>query len=114
VLTFCLALILSVITSTFCFAPFKPLSVTDVDALPLPGDAGRQAFTKFLASEPTRAFAVSPFGHWGYASKGDSQPKAVMGHCNKASRNVCRVYALNDDVVLPVRPCPRNISCGNF
>ena len=78
-LTFCLTLILSVITLTLSFAPFKQLSVTDVDALPLPGDAGRQAFTKFLKSEPARAFAISPSGHCGCASKRDSQPKAVMG-----------------------------------
>jgi len=97
-------MLLAAVVLAFCCTPFGLLAasqVGDVEAVPLLGVNGRQAYTKFLSSEPARAFAISPTGGWGYTFKKDSRTKAVWSalyNCNKASRNVCRVYALNDDL----------------
>jgi PQQ-dependent catabolism-associated CXXCW motif protein len=98
-------ILLTVVVFAFCCVPFRLMAAPqadDIEALPSLGVGGRQAYEKFLGLKPARAFAISPTGAWGYASKRDSRTKATMGalyNCNKASHNICRVYALNDDVV---------------
>jgi hypothetical protein len=45
---------------------------------------------------------VAENGAWGYRAKRDNRAQAVAGalyNCNKAAHNVCRVYAVNNDVV---------------
>lgn len=97
--------LLTVIAFLFCYTPSEMMAapqVGDIEALPSLGKGGQQAYEKFLTSEPNRAFAISPTGHWGYTTRRDSRTKAVKNalyNCNKVSRSVCRVYALNDDVV---------------
>jgi PQQ-dependent catabolism-associated CXXCW motif protein len=100
-----LIVLLSVVVFLFCCVPSIRMAAPqakDIEALPSLGVGGRQVYEKFLGLEPNRAFAISPTGAWGYASKRGSRTKATMGalyNCNKASRNICRVYALNDDVI---------------
>ena len=78
-------------------------NVRNVDAVPnLRGEKGREAYAAFLAANPTRAFAVAEAGSSGWRSGEPSRAKAMGGalyNCNKPARNVCRVYAVNDDIV---------------
>jgi PQQ-dependent catabolism-associated CXXCW motif protein len=77
--------------------------VRDVnEVLKLVGDKGRETYEKFLAAEHARAFAISGKGAYGWSSKHPDRAKAAavaLYHCNKLAKNVCRLYAMNDDVV---------------
>src|SRR5437667_168504 len=78
--------------------------VADIKAVPFLGDKGRDGYTKFLAGQPTRAFALGDNGSFGYSAKRESRARAVavaLYHCNRAARNICRVYAVDDDVEYP-------------
>jgi PQQ-dependent catabolism-associated CXXCW motif protein len=84
-------------------AAFAADNVRDLDAVPnLRGEKGREGYAAFLAANPVRAFAVAEGGASGWRSGQESRAKAVGGalyNCNKPARNICRVYAINDDVV---------------
>jgi len=84
-------------------AVFAADNVRDVNAVPnLRGEKGREGYAAFLAANPVRAFAVAEGGASGWRSGQESRAKAVGGalyNCNKPARNICRVYAINDDVV---------------
>ena len=84
-------------------AAFAADNVRDVDAVPnLRGEKGREGYAAFLAADRARAFAVAEGGASGWRSGQESRAKAVGGalyNCNKPARNICRVYAINDDVV---------------
>lgn len=78
--------------------------VADLKAVPFLGDKGRDGYAKFLAGQPTRAFALGDNGSFGYSAKRESRARAVavaLYHCNRAARNICRVYAVDDDVEYP-------------
>jgi PQQ-dependent catabolism-associated CXXCW motif protein len=78
--------------------------IADIKAVPYLGEKGRDGYAKFLAGPPTRAFALADNGAFGYSSKRESRAQAVaiaLYHCNRAARNICRMYAVNDDVVYP-------------
>jgi hypothetical protein len=81
------------------------------DLLPLPGasipapkalsDNGRQAFSRYLADAPHKAFAMSPRGPFGWVSGRPTIDEAKAGAlelCKKGAAD-CRVI-LVDDVVL--------------
>lgn len=80
-----------------------PLAQTGTtDSSPPVTEKGKDAYTRFLSAEHARAFAVSPTGGWGVASKRESRTTAVLAalyFCNKANHNICRTYAVNDDTV---------------
>jgi len=84
-------------------AVFAADNVRDVNAVPnLRGEKGREGYAAFLAANPVRAFAVAEGGASGWRSGQESRAKAVGGalyNCNKPARNVCRVYAIDGDVV---------------
>lgn len=76
--------------------------VLDVDAVPGVRERGREAYTAFLASLPSRAFAVGDKGFSGWRGGEANRTAAIAGalyNCNKLARNVCRVYAVDNDVV---------------
>ncbi len=78
--------------------------IADTKAVPYLGEKGRDSYAKFLTGQPARAFAVADNGAFGYGSKRESRAQAVataLYHCNRAARSICRVYAVNDDVVYP-------------
>ena len=69
---------------------------------PLTDEATRTAYSAFQKTELARAFAVGRQGGWGSSSKRASRPQAGNGalySCNKAAHDVCRLYAVNDEVV---------------
>jgi len=94
---------LSAVIVAASLAVFAADNVRDLDAVPnLRGEKGREAYAAFLAANPIRAFAVAEGGASGWRSGQESRAKAVGGalyNCNKPARNICRVYAINDDVV---------------
>jgi PQQ-dependent catabolism-associated CXXCW motif protein len=78
--------------------------VRDARAIPNLGDKGRETYALFLGEQPARAFAISGKGVYGWAAKQPTPVQAAavaLYHCNKLARDVCRVYAVNDDVVYP-------------
>ena len=79
-------------------------NVLDVDAVPGVRERGREAYTAFLQALPSRAFAVGDKGFSGWRGGEANAAAAIAGalyNCNKLARNVCRVYAVDNDVVLP-------------
>jgi PQQ-dependent catabolism-associated CXXCW motif protein len=93
-------LVLSAVGGYPSWAPAA--DVSDPTAVPALGEKGRATYSDFLAKPPNRAFAVSERGSFGYAWRRDTRSQAVAGalfHCNKAARDICRVYALNDEVI---------------
>lgn len=77
--------------------------INDINAVPFLKDSGRAGYSKFLTAEPVRAFAVSENGSWGFGAKRESRSIAVYNAlyaCNKVAKDICRVYAVNDDIVL--------------
>lgn len=76
--------------------------VHDSVAVPQLKEQGRADYLKFVAAPPARAFAISDGGAYGWASKRDDRvtaARAALYNCNKVAKNICRVYAVNDDVV---------------
>lgn len=62
-------------------------------------DEGRAAYTKFLGERESRAFTISENGQYFSASGKNSPHQALqdaLAGCNKAARNICRVYAVNE------------------
>jgi PQQ-dependent catabolism-associated CXXCW motif protein len=85
------------------FAAVAQEKVLDIDAVPGVRDRGREAYTAFLASLPSRAFAVGDKGFSGWRGGEATRAAAIAGalyNCNKLARNVCRVYAVDNEVVL--------------
>ena len=85
------------------FAALAQEKVLDIDAVPGVRERGREAYTAFLASLPSRAFAVGDKGFSGWRGGEATRAAAIAGalyNCNKLARNVCRVYAVDNDVVL--------------
>jgi PQQ-dependent catabolism-associated CXXCW motif protein len=81
-------------------------NVLDVDAVPGVRERGRETYTAFLASLPSRAFAIGQKDVYVYGWRGGESGKAAaiagaLYACNKLARNVCRVYAVDNDVVFP-------------
>jgi PQQ-dependent catabolism-associated CXXCW motif protein len=76
------------------------------DPAKIPGltDTTREAYLRFLKSEPSRAFAIGPNGVFGMSA---AQPDkftamaAAMWQCNRAARNRCKIHAANDELMLP-------------
>jgi PQQ-dependent catabolism-associated CXXCW motif protein len=78
--------------------------VRDVDAVPAVRERGREAYAAFLAAPAPRAFAVGERGPTGWRSGEATKSLAIAGAlygCNKLARDVCRIYAVNDEVVYP-------------
>ena len=76
---------------------FAPLE--DVAAVPHMQEAGRSAYAAFLKKPGPRAFAVSSNGSWGWASEGDEPVAMAISGCQQHTRQPCRLYAIDNDVV---------------
>ena len=71
----------------------------DVKAIPHVGDKGREGYRQFLTKAFPRAFVVSPSGRWSWAETGEDPLKRALENCQKNSDQLCRLYAVDDQVV---------------
>ena len=96
--------LLAIGTLVWCGGVVGAATVSEIAAVPYLTEKGREGYAKFLVAEPARAFAVAENGAWGYGGKLDTRSRAMASalyRCNKAARNICRIYAINEDVVYP-------------
>ncbi len=91
------------VTAAVGDSPRPPASgfaaIDDVGALPHVRDAGRQGYRTFLARGVPRAFAIGPAGAWGWAAEGDDPTARAIASCQRNSKEPCRLYAVDDEVV---------------
>lgn len=71
----------------------------DLDAVPLVRETGRKGYATFLQKAPPRAFAIGPSGAWGWANEGDDPSARALANCLKNSKEPCKLYAVDEDVV---------------
>ena len=62
-------------------------------------DQGRAGYQKFLTQTFPRAFAMSASGAWGWAEDGDDPAETALQQCQKHAKDVCQLYAVNDQVI---------------
>ncbi|MGI4983382.1 MAG: dienelactone hydrolase family protein [Janthinobacterium lividum] len=74
-------------------------SIDAVAAVPYLDDSGREGYATFLRQYPTRAFALSASGAWSWAEGGDDPAAVALDSCQRNSREPCRLYAIDSDVV---------------
>lgn len=79
--------------------PTNFAALDDVNAVPYLRDRGRAAYRDYLTRSGPKAFAVSASGAWSWAEEGDDPVERVMAACQKNSREACRLYAVDDNVV---------------
>jgi dienelactone hydrolase len=73
--------------------------IDDVDKVPHLKQATRaEAYTRFLAADVPRAFAISPTGAWGWRTGLDAVEIALQ-RCQMHARSPCSLYAVDDRVV---------------
>ena len=73
--------------------------IDDVDAVPHVRDTGKKGYATFLRWGTPRAFAISGTGAWGWAAEGDDPTARAIANCQKNSKDPCRLYAVDEDVV---------------
>ncbi len=83
------------------FAP-----IDNVDAIPYLQRQGREQYKVFLSKPTPRAFALSANGGWSWAEDGDDPVERVLATCQRSSGQVCKLYAIDDDVVWTGMPVP--------
>jgi dienelactone hydrolase len=74
-------------------------ALDNVEAIPYLQQQGREQYRVFLGKPLPRAFAVSSGGGWSWAEDGDDPIGRVLDTCRRASGQVCKLYAIDDDVV---------------
>jgi dienelactone hydrolase len=74
-------------------------AIDDIEAIPFIHDQGRNAYRTFLSKSSPRAFAVSATGGWSWAEDGDDPVERVLANCQNSSRQPCRLYAVDNEVV---------------
>jgi hypothetical protein len=74
-------------------------AIDNVDAIPYLKEKGREAYRTFLTKSLPRAFALSSNGSWSWAEDGDDPTERVLAYCQSASKQACKLYAVNDYVV---------------
>ena len=70
----------------------------DVAAVPHVRDGGL-GYAAFLKQGLPRAFALSADGAWGWATEGDDPSARALANCQKNSRQACKLYAIDEDIV---------------
>lgn len=83
--------------------PAGAARITDVDAVPHLDARGKDGYRQFLATPAPRAFAIAPGGAWGYsteATTADLAEQEALANCQANTRQRCRVYARDHEVVL--------------
>jgi hypothetical protein len=80
----------------------EPLAAAEPPALAPPpqlGPKGREAFRRYLAAPPHKAFAVAPDGTYGWRSgrRNDEQARlGAMANCGDRDTVDCRVVSVDD------------------
>lgn len=74
-------------------------ALEDVDGVPFLKTSGRAGYRHFLGLSVPRAFAVSGTGAWGWAFGVEAPLKRAIENCQKHSKEPCRLYAVDDQVV---------------
>jgi dienelactone hydrolase len=74
-------------------------AIDDVDAIPYLKDGGREQYRAFLNKSYPRAFALSPSGAWSWVEDGDDPIQQALNECQKGSRDPCKIYAVDNNVV---------------
>ena len=90
-----------VLAALAAFAEQEP-RVLDINAVPGLRERGREAYTAFLRALPSRAFALGDQGFSGWRGGEGVRSAAIAGallNCNELARNICRVYAVDNDIV---------------
>ncbi len=73
--------------------------ITDIAKVPhIKPSVRTEAYTKFLAADVPRAFALAPSGMWAWRSGRDAA-EVALARCQKSARTACRLYAVDDRVV---------------
>lgn len=74
-------------------------AIDNIDAVPYLKDRARAQYREFLGKPFPRAFALSPSGAWSWAEDGDDPVAQALGDCQKNSKQPCKLYAVNNNVV---------------
>lgn len=74
-------------------------AIDRADAVPYLDAKGRKGYNEFLTHGNPRVFTLSDQGKWSSAISGDDPLGRAMANCQKYSKNLCRPYAIDDDVV---------------
>lgn len=74
-------------------------AIDNVEAIPYLQPTGRAQYRVFLGKPTPRAFAVSTSGGWSWAQEGDDTVERVLATCERSSGEVCKLYAIDNDVV---------------
>jgi len=78
--------------------------LTEIFKVPYVSDKGREGFQTFLTKQQPRAFAISATGAWSWTEMGDDPLQRALDSCNKRSKQPCRLYAVDDQVVWVEEP----------
>lgn len=81
------------------FPPSGYAAVDNLDAVPFLREGGREQYRAFLCKTHPRAFALSPTGAWSWAEEGDDPAAQALADCQKNSKQPCRLYAVDSQVV---------------
>jgi dienelactone hydrolase len=73
--------------------------IDNIDAIPYLTKKGRDEYRSFLTKSLPRAFALSSTGAWSWAEDGDDPEQSAIANCNKISREPCKLYSVDDNVV---------------
>ncbi len=73
--------------------------LSDVSRLPHLDERRRELYQKFLTLPHPRAFSISPTGNVGWANGGIDPLSRSLALCEGATKRVCALYAVDDDVV---------------
>jgi hypothetical protein len=83
--------------------PMPPVSqfakLDAVEQVPYLSPKGRDGYEAFLSKPKPRAFALSVTGAWSWATLGEDPLRQALENCNKRSKTLCRLYAVDDQVV---------------
>lgn len=83
--------------------------LNDAELVPHLDGNGRQAYQKFLASSPHRAFVISPGGGWAWRSGKSSAREArdaAIAACSEYSQYPCVPYAMDQRIVFDAQGWP--------
>lgn len=84
-------------------------AVTDVDKVPFLSEQGKESYRKWLAHPTPRVLAISPAGKMTASFGGFDPASSALRNCVGTGGAMCRLYAVDNDVVwrpLPPPPPP--------
>jgi dienelactone hydrolase len=75
--------------------------ISDVQAVPILDDRRREAYKRFLALSPPRAFAIAPHGNVAWSSGVFDAIANALTACEGIAKEPCTLYAVDNIVVWP-------------